>query len=293
MKTVSIVVPIYNQARYIAATLDHILQQDYPALELILCDDASTDGTREILSKYLDNLKTEKVSYASHWTGDTLERVAHLRYPQDRIIKLVLHPENMGATRNYNSGFRMVTGEYATFIVGDDLPQPSMISSLVEALEQRNADFAYSDMWIVDDTMRILRPFHLPEYDFKRSFCDWYLCGNSKLFRSSLLKKVGYFDERYKTSMDYDLFARFAMSGARFVHVPKVLYSLRFHGADRKIGLHSPANEQRTIDESAEIAGRCREFLGNNLSVHHRRPGSMSSNRKDSSTCAPSSSDNA
>lgn len=257
---VSVVVPTYNQVRYVAATLDHVLQQEYPHLEIIITDDGSTDGTPDLLRSYIEAIPQERVSFASRYDGSEVIRVVHPRYPQGRQIRLILGDRNVGATANYNRGFRAMTGVFGTFIAGDDLPHPLMISSLVDALAG-GAGFAYSDMFIVDDDSRILRRFSLPDYDYERSLCDWYLLGVSKLWRTELHSRVGYCDERYRVANDYDLFLRFAQAGARFIHVAKALYSVRFHGVDRKTGQHSSENEARCIQESIEISARAREFL--------------------------------
>lgn len=255
---VSIVVPSYNQRAYVEATLDHILQQDYPNLEVIVTDDASTDGTRDLLREYVAAVPCKMASYASYTDGKRVERSFHKLYPEGRELRLVLNDQNVGATANYNRGLRLATGTFVTFIAGDDLPHPSMISTLVGALEA-GADFAYADMFIVDDVGRILRRFALPNFDYKRSLCDWYLLGVCKLWRRSLHERVGYFDERYRLANDYDLFLRFAQAGARMVHIPKVLYSVRWHGPDRKTGLHAPENERRLVEESIEVALRARQ----------------------------------
>lgn len=263
MSKVSIVVPTYNQASYVEATLDHILHQDYEDLEIIVTDDASTDGTAQLLQEYVRLAFVEEVSYASRYEGATgvVERCVHERYPQNRRIRLLLNRENVGASENYNRGLQEAAGDYCTFIAGDDLPHPCMITTLVDALERNEADFAYSDMFIVDDQMQVLRRFSLPDYDYERSLCDWYLLGVSKLYRREWHARVGTFDPMVRVANDYDLYLRFAMAGAKFVHVPRVLYSVRYHGPDRKVGQHSPDSERQMFEESIEIAMRARRFL--------------------------------
>ncbi|MBI2901781.1 MAG: glycosyltransferase [Planctomycetes bacterium] len=254
---VSVVVPTYNQAKYIPACLDRLLLQDYPALEIVVVDDASTDGTSEVLDAYLRSAKEDAVSFASRWDGREVVRETHPRFPRAREIRVVRNAANLGATRAYNAGMSRVRGTYATFVPSDDLPHPTFVSELVGALD-RGADFAYADMWIVDDAGRVLREFRLPDYSFDRCFGDWYLCGAAKLFRADLLRSVGLFDERFAVANDHELFLRFAMSGARFVHVPRVLYSVRFHGADRQTGQHSAGSTRRMFEESIELVERAR-----------------------------------
>jgi glycosyltransferase involved in cell wall biosynthesis len=256
---VSVVVPTYNQAKYLPACLDRLLLQDYPSIEILVVNDASTDDTREVLDDYLRAARTDVVSFASRYDGTQVLREEHRRFP-DRIVRVFHHAENLGATRTYNAGMAHVRGRYATFVPSDDLPHPTMISELVAALEQ-GADFAYSDLWIVDDAGRVLREFRLPDYSFARCFGDWYLCGVSKLFRSELLQKVGLFNPEYRVANDHELFLRFAMSGARFVRVPRVLYSVRFHGPDRQTGQHSPESTRRMFEESIELVRLARREM--------------------------------
>ncbi len=251
---VSVVVPTYNQAKYLPACLDRLMLQDHPAIELIVVDDASTDDTPRVLEEWLRS-RDEAVSYASRYDGE-VRREVHRRFPR-RDVRTIRNERNLGATRAYNAGMSAVRGEYATFVPSDDLPHPTLISELVAALE-RGFDFAYADMWIVDDAGRVLREFRLPDYSFDRCFGDWYLCGVAKLFRSRLLRDVGLFDESVAVSNDHELFLRFAMSGARFVHVPRVLYSVRHHGPDRSVGQHSPESERRMFEESIALVRRAR-----------------------------------
>ncbi len=262
---VSVVVPSYNHARYLPVTLDHVLHQDHPEIEVIVSDDASTDGTPEVLNEYLRSVGEEEVSYASRWVrGEDrsgVERAVHKRFPPNRRIRVLTSDRNLGATPNYIKAFREVTGEYCTFLPSDDIPHPAMISTLVGTLERTGADFAYADVHVVDDTGRILRAFPLPDYSFERCFGDWYLLGMCKLWRSSLLRTVGTFDPAYQVSRDHELFLRYALAGAKFVHVPKVLYSIRNHGPDRQVGQHSPASDRRMIEESIGLVKRAREFL--------------------------------
>ena len=62
-------------------------------------------------------------------------------------------------------------------------------------------------------------------------------------------------------TQDYDLFLRFAMAGAKIAHVPEVLYSVRWHGPERKTGNHTTDREPRIFTESKDIARRARKWL--------------------------------
>ena len=66
-KTVSIIVPTYNQAQYLAVCLDSIWFQDYPDLEIILVNDGSTDGTAGVIAAFERALAEDTVSFASYY----------------------------------------------------------------------------------------------------------------------------------------------------------------------------------------------------------------------------------
>jgi GT2 family glycosyltransferase len=83
----------------------------------------------------------------------------------------------------------------------------------------------------------------------------------SKLYRTEWHQKVGLMDEKYLSANDYDHYLRFAKAGAIFRHVPRVLYSIRYHGDDRKTGQHTAERYQRLIEESKICAQRAREWM--------------------------------
>ncbi|WP_155315071.1 glycosyltransferase family 2 protein [Desulfosarcina alkanivorans] len=259
---VSVIIPTYNQGKYLAACLDSVFFQDYANIEIIVVNDASTDGTRDILDAYRAAVIHETASYASFWNegSNEIERTVHHRYPQKgRELKVFHNETNLGSTRTYNRGFDMCTGAYCTYVASDDLLHPGMVSTLVEVLETGNVDFAYSDMVVFDDAGRILREFRLPAYSFKKSFCDWYLCGVSKIYRKSLHDRFGYYDEAFLAN-DHECYLRFAMGGARFRHVPKVLYSVRDH-RQRSVDVHAPSSWNRLLDESRSLVKKARDHF--------------------------------
>ena len=262
----SVVIPTYNQAKYLAACLDSIFFQDFPNIEIIVVNDASTDETHDLLDQYRDAVVRDITSFASCWNEekDAIERTYHPRYPQTgRELKIYHNETNLGSTRNYNLGFGECTGKYCTYVASDDILHPSMISTLVKVLETEDADFAYSDMFIVNDAGQILREFKLPAYSFQNAFCSWYLCGVSKLYRTNLHDRFGYYNEAFLAN-DHECYLRFAMGGARFRHVPKVLYSVRDHHK-RAVNVHAPSNWRRLLDESRSLVKKAREYSATRL----------------------------
>ncbi|RPI76526.1 MAG: glycosyltransferase [Desulfobacteraceae bacterium] len=262
MTKVSIVIPTYNQADYLPACVDHCLFQTYPDLEIIIVDGGSNDATKDYLAdlqKTISECGCEPVAEMNP-QGEII-RKEHPVYPQNRSIVIRSFDADIGPTRTYNEGLQQVSGAYCTYIVGDDLPHPHMIEELVRALETTGADFVYSDLNVVDDRGRIRREMRLPDYDFEKCFARWYHLGVSHLYRSEWHAKVGLMDEQYGSANDYDHYLRFAIAGARFQHVPKILYSVREHGDNRKTGQHRPDRYQNLLEESKRCAWRARAWL--------------------------------
>lgn len=254
MEKISIVVPSYNHSEYIETCLDSLMFQDHDNMEIIVVDDFSTDGSREVIERYVNNLPTDMRSFASRYDEetDTIERVVHHRYPQrGRELKVLFNDENMGSTATYNRGFRAATGTYCSFVTSDDMCHPQMFSTLARPLEDGQADFVYADMFVIDDAHRVLREFKLPDYSFERCFCDWYLCGVATLYRRDLHERFGFYDTEADAD-DHECYLRFAKNGARFLHVAKTLYSHRSHD-DRQVGLHAPASFNRLLSASKRL----------------------------------------
>lgn len=257
----SVVVPTFNQARYLPACLDSIWFQEYPDLEIIVVNDGSTDHTAEMLTAYQRDVAHARASYASNYNADAgvIERTTHDRYPKaGRNLRVLSHEHNKGLATALNTGFQACTGVYCTYVPSDDICFPHMMAALAQALERHDADFAYADMMIHDKQRRTVRRFSLPDYSFERCFKDWYLCGVAKLYRRDLHDCFGYYDENL-LAHDHDLFQRFAMGGARFVHVSAALMSVLDHAGDRQVNLHSPANWNRLLEESCQLVRQARE----------------------------------
>ena len=114
-KLVSVIIPAYNIEDYIGRCLDSIISQTYKNLEIIVVDDGSRDYTGEILDNYAK---------------------------KDRRIK-VIHKENGGVSSARNKGIEAAEGDYIGFIDGDDLIESEMYKTLVDLLEEENADIAH------------------------------------------------------------------------------------------------------------------------------------------------------
>lgn len=109
---ISIVVPMYNNVRYVELCIDSIVCQSYQNIELVIVDDGSTDGTSDIVDSYANNYDFVKV----------------------------LHKENGGVNSARKAGAELVVGEYVLFVDGDDWIEPDYISKIADVIDTCNPD---------------------------------------------------------------------------------------------------------------------------------------------------------
>jgi glycosyltransferase involved in cell wall biosynthesis len=196
---VSIVVPAYNLGHYLAATIESILAQDYPRVELIVIDDGSTDNTREVLARYTGRL---------HWESQP----------------------NAGQVAAMNRGFAMAQGEILSWIGADDLLLPDAASTSVRQLEAHpDIVLTYCDFNQIDPNGRIIRRIRTPDYSY-RAMVAKVICppGPGAFFRRSAWQATGAWDTSLKIMLDYDYWLRLGLRGP-FMRIPKVLALYRIH----------------------------------------------------------------
>ena len=109
---ISVIIPAYNVAGYVARCLDSVLAQTFASFEVILIDDGSTDGTGQILDEYAK---------------------------KDSRITLV-HKENGGVSIARNTGIQLAKGEYYLFFDGDDFAEPYCLAELYQLVKDKRAD---------------------------------------------------------------------------------------------------------------------------------------------------------
>ena len=136
-RLVSILTPMYNTAKYVHRLLDSVLSQDYPAIEMIVVDDGSTDGSADVVNSYAERFAAK---------GYTLRCVRQ---------------ENSGQSVAVKNGLPLVTGEYLTWPDSDDFySTPDAISKMVSVLEASAEEFQMvrtQVRHVKDGTMRQMR----------------------------------------------------------------------------------------------------------------------------------------
>ncbi len=196
---VSVILPTYNDAHFLPAALDNILEQTWEDFELIVVNDGSKDNTREILDDYAS------------------------RYP----IKPI-HKENAKLPRALNTGFEQARGAYLTWTSTDNFMHPDMLATLVEALDTHpHVGLVYGDWEVIDEDGQVQGVIETLEHDplLLRRVNYVQACF---MYRRECQDKVGLYDPEYILAEDWEYWWRIAQSFP-LMRVPQVLYQYRVH----------------------------------------------------------------
>lgn len=114
---VSIITPSFNSEKYIAETINSVLNQTYTTWELIIVDDASTDKTVDVIDSFI---------------------------AKDKRIQRFKMDVNSGSAKTRNIGIEKANGKYLTFLDSDDIWFPDFIQSSIDKIEEKGIDFVFS-----------------------------------------------------------------------------------------------------------------------------------------------------
>lgn len=198
---VTIVTPSFNQGRFIRATIESVLGQDYPHIEYVIMDGGSTDETAAVVAEYGDRLT---------WISE-----------KDR-----------GQSHAINKGFRMARGEIVAWINSDDILLPGAVAKAVAEFEKTpELGAVYGEGYLMDEagefTCRF--PATVPFDLWKLVHVSDYILQQSVFFRRAVFDEIGFIDEDLHYGMDWDILIRI---GKRFElrYIPEFMGALREYG---------------------------------------------------------------
>ncbi len=216
LPTISVVIPCYNAARYIAATLRSVLAQDWPELQVIVVDDGSSDGSADLVQR--------------EFPGVT-----------------VLRQSNQGVAAARNLGISQTHGEWIAFVDADDIWLPGKLHvqwALMQANPEARMCYTAWHVWpSVDpapsaaelaglaassgDAAQWTGPSGWIYPDLLMDCCVWT---STVLMQRSLLEEIGSFDPSLRIGEDYDLWLR-ASRVTPILRVPAPYALYRMHPA--------------------------------------------------------------
>ena len=203
---VTIVTPSFNQARYIEATIQSVVGQDYPNIEYLIVDGGSTDGTVDIIKKYEGRI--------SWWVSE-----------QDK-----------GQTDAINKGFNRANGQILAWLNSDDTYEPGAVAQALQyLLEHPEVGMVYGDCNFIDEEGRVIGRFASAQTDYRLLRQGYvHIPQQTMFFRADLWKQVGPLDPSFYFAMDYDLWTRLAARTA-LKYVPQAWANFRLHTSGKTI----------------------------------------------------------
>lgn len=223
--SVSIPITSYNQADFIHQAVISAVEQEYDDLQVVVCDDASTDSSQEIL-----------LDIAS-------------QYPQR--VELHFNEKNLGGGRNRIQSLLLARGELVTYLDGDDIFLPGKIQRQVDFMQTHpDCTLCYHNVEVFESTTgeRI--------YDWKNRFGSGdgdvkklvrygnYLCTLSIMFRRECLSELPFY-EQVRVGQDWIILIHILMNGSgKYGYIDEVLARYRRHAANLTLDWHNKLDSQ-------------------------------------------------
>ena len=179
---VTVIIPTYNRADFLAEAVDSVLNQTWKDLETLVVDDGSTDRTRELIARYGKRLK-------------------------------YFYKKNEGPSSARNVGIREALGTYVAFLDSDDVWEPEKLSIQMDFMRKHpEIKLVCTDSSVIDS--RESREGKLKKdlmgNLFSLLYSNSFIRTSTVLMNKACFQEVGYFDERYQSAEDYDVWLRVA-----------------------------------------------------------------------------------
>ena len=241
-RKVSVIIPTYNNGRYVADAVESALAQTYPLLEVIVVDDGSSDDTEEVLRPYR----------------------GRIRY---------VFQENGGPSAARNTGIHEARGDVIAFLDADDRWLPEKITKQLDKLEQDSAvGLVGCGLSLIDEKGDVLQTILRRNYASRSAFLEDLAVqnivggGSVPLVRKECFQRVGLFDKGIIGSEDWDMWLRIAWHyKVVFVEEPLVQYMVRGNS------LSSSAYTEKMLVNDLAVISKHFKNHGQSLSIYLRQ----------------------
>lgn len=220
---ISIVIPAYNYAHYLGDAIRSILRQDVTDIEVIVCDDCSTDDTRQVVESF--SREDDRIAY-------------------------FLNERNLGATPNINQAMKRARGEYIVLLGADDMLEPGSLETLKATLDAHpECGYAFGRYTLLDSEGRSIALQHpgwwnRDYFGERDEFADLlkydlYINIGAAMFRREVLENREFFDlslsafesERFFRATDLALMLDLSLLGVKSAFVNRNMSVFRVHSA--------------------------------------------------------------
>lgn len=244
---VSVCVPTYNYARYLPEAIESVLGQNFPNFELLIIDDASEDGTRQVVERYVR---------------------------EDPRVEFRVNPVNIGMVENWNLCLREARGEFVKFLFGDDLlASPDALSRMAGVLDaDPTVSLVASARKVLDEGSRVMMVWsRFPDGTVRDGRAIIRQClaegknligePSAVLFRKSQAARG--FNPRYHQIVDLEMWF-YILEQGKFAFIGDPLCSFRKHAAqESRINLALLRHHEDTRNLLAEyVDNPAKAYLG-------------------------------
>ncbi|OQW92616.1 MAG: hypothetical protein BWK78_01140 [Thiotrichaceae bacterium IS1] len=230
---ISIVTISFNQARFLEACIQSVLNQNYGDIEYIIVDPGSSDGSREIIKRHSDSF-------------------SHILFEKDE-----------GPADGLNKGFSYATGDIFCYINSDDIFLPGAFQTVANYFSRlsKKVDVIYGNGLYINATNEVVEKMFSSYFSLRRlalGACS--VIQQATFFKQESFHKTNGFSVDNRTCWDRELLVDLAIAGARFKHVPESLGCFRIYNESSSgSGISNPKYYQYLIDSrriSDRILGR-------------------------------------
>ena len=200
MFKVSVITVSYNSKEQLKLSLDALKKQDYPLIESIIVDGASTEGTVEIIKTFEEEFNGE--------------------------VKWISEKDN-GIYNAINKGIKMATGDIIGFY-WDLFSDKFVISKMIKKIEEENTDGVHGDLVYIGKNKEVIRYWKMGIGTIQQG----WMPGHPTLYlKKEVFRKYGIYDERYKCSGDFEFMVRILKDKTiKLSYIPEVLIQMYYGG---------------------------------------------------------------
>ncbi|GHV57266.1 glycosyl transferase [Bacteroidia bacterium] len=209
---ISLITTCYNREHTLRDAIESVLNQDYPNIEYIIVDGASTDNSLTIIQKY-----------------------------QNQIAKIISEPDS-GMYEAINKGLRLATGDVVGLLHSDDLLfAPNTISHIARHIEQSGCDLVYGNGLYVDaqNIHKIVRNWISNNYSKSKIRRGWLPLHPTVYIKRACLEQIGLYDETFQIAADTDFLIRcLYKSNLKVSYLNEYIVRMRMGGLSTSITNH-------------------------------------------------------